>query len=61
MVLLQSRLHAIEALEFDKAGAHELVVLFVRAHADLEGFEFGEMGFDCFLGCSEGEVTWMVQ
>ena len=57
VVFLQSSLHAVEALKLDEAGAHELVVLFVRAHTNLEGFELGEMCFNRFFGGGEGEVA----
>lgn len=54
---MQRCLHAVETLKFDEAGAHELVVLLVRAHADLERLDFLEVGFDSFLGGGEGEVA----
>jgi len=57
VVFLQRCLHAVETLKFDEAGAHELVVLLVRAHADLERLDFLEVGFDSFLGGGEGEVA----
>jgi hypothetical protein len=54
----QRRVHVVEALKLDEAGAHELLVAFVGAHAELEGLEFGEVGFDGLFGSAEGEVAW---
>lgn len=48
----------VETLELNEAGAHELVVAFVCSHADLEGLEFLEVGFDSLFGCAKGQVAW---
>jgi hypothetical protein len=58
VVLLQSCLHAVEAVEFDEAGAHKLVGALVRAQTDLGRLDFGEMLFDLLFCGSVGEVAY---
>jgi hypothetical protein len=43
VVLLQARLHSVEAVELDEAGAHKLLVSFVCAQADLGRVQLGEV------------------
>lgn len=57
VVLLQARLHAIEAIELDEACAHKLVCALVCAKTDLGGLDLDKVLFDLLLGCAVGKVA----
>jgi hypothetical protein len=50
VVLLQARLHAVEAVELDEAGAHELLVALVCSESDLGGVQLGKVLCDGLFG-----------
>jgi hypothetical protein len=58
VVLLQTGLHAVEAVELDEACAHELVVALVCAQTDLGWVELFEVLGDGLFGCGVREVAW---
>ena len=57
VVFLQTSLHAVKAVEFDKAGAHELVGALVCAQTDFCGFNLGKVLLDLLLGRGVGKVA----
>jgi hypothetical protein len=58
MVVLQALLHAVVAIEFDKACPHELVVLLVCAHTNFGRLDLCKVLLDLLLGRSKGQVSW---
>jgi len=50
VVLFQARLHAVEAVELEETGAHELLGALVCSEADVCGVEFGEVLGDGLFG-----------
>jgi hypothetical protein len=57
VVLLQTRLHTIEAVELDEASSHELVGTLVCAQADLGRLDLLKVFRDRLLGGSVGQVA----
>jgi hypothetical protein len=57
VVLLQARLHTIEAVELDEAGSHELVGTLVCAQADLGRLDLLKVFRNRLLGGSVGQVA----
>jgi hypothetical protein len=58
VVLLQTRLHAVEAVELDKARAHELFVILVVSETDVDWVQLGEVLGDGLLRRGVRQVTW---
>lgn len=61
VVLLETLLHAVVAIELDKAGPHELVCALVCAETDLGGLDLREVLLDLLLGRGVGKVAWTGQ
>jgi len=49
MVLFQTRLHAVKAVELDEARAHELFVIFVVSQTDIDRVQLREVLGDGLL------------
>lgn len=58
VVLLQRCLHAVEAVELNEAGAHELVGALVCAQADLGRLDFGKVLLDLLFCGGVRKVAW---
>ena len=61
VVLLETLLHAVVAIELDETGAHELVCALVCAETDLGGLDLREVLLDLLLGRGVGKVAWTGQ
>lgn len=58
VVFLQACLHAVKAVELDKACTHELVGALVRAEPDLSGLDFGEVLVNLLLGGAVWKIAY---
>lgn len=58
VVLLETLLHAVVAVELDETGAHELVCALVCAETDLGRFDLREVLLDLLLGRGVGKIAW---
>ena len=57
MVLLQARHHTVVAVEFDEAGAHELLSALVCTETDVGGLDLFEMLLDLLFRSTVGKVA----